>query len=67
MPEFCRIWILNFGLITKPLYHAMKGPEEILKWARNLEIVTCSFKTKRGSHNSLQSPPKRTRRNNPGK
>ena len=28
MAGWCRLWIPNFGLITKPLYTAIKGPFE---------------------------------------
>ncbi|KFQ67019.1 hypothetical protein N335_01516, partial [Phaethon lepturus] len=30
--RWCRLWIPNFGLIAKPLYAAIKGPEGILEW-----------------------------------
>ncbi|KAK4815709.1 hypothetical protein QYF61_006747 [Mycteria americana] len=32
MAGWCRLWIPNFGLIAKPLYAAVKGPEGVLKW-----------------------------------
>ncbi|KAK4810601.1 LOW QUALITY PROTEIN: hypothetical protein QYF61_007338, partial [Mycteria americana] len=32
MAGWCRLWILNFSLIAKPLYAAVRGPEEILEW-----------------------------------
>ncbi|KAK4810627.1 LOW QUALITY PROTEIN: hypothetical protein QYF61_007364 [Mycteria americana] len=32
MAGWCRLWIPNFSLIAKPLYAAVRGPEEILEW-----------------------------------
>ncbi|KAK4811089.1 hypothetical protein QYF61_016375 [Mycteria americana] len=32
MAGWCRLWIPNFGLIAKPLYAAVKGPEGVLEW-----------------------------------
>ncbi|KAK4810906.1 hypothetical protein QYF61_013314 [Mycteria americana] len=32
MARWCRLWIPNFGLIAKPLYAAVKGPEGVLEW-----------------------------------
>ena len=29
---WCCLWIPNFGLIAKPLYAAVKGPEGVLEW-----------------------------------
>lgn len=38
MAGFCRIWILIFGLIAKPLYGATKGPDsEPLDWNQGLQ------------------------------
>ena len=32
MAGWCQLWIPNFGLIAKPVYAAIKGPEEQLEW-----------------------------------
>lgn len=32
MAGWCRLWIVNFGLIAKPLYEAVNGEGEILIW-----------------------------------
>ena len=35
MASYCCIWIPNFGLIAKPLYAALKGPEySPLQWTK---------------------------------
>ena len=34
MAVFCWVWILNYGLIVKPLYEALKGHDfEPLTWS----------------------------------
>lgn len=38
MAGFCRIWIPNFGLIAKPLYEAIKGPDtEPIIWEKECD------------------------------
>jgi len=32
MARWCRLWIPNYGLMAKPLYAAIKGPENTLEW-----------------------------------
>ena len=35
MASYCHFWIPNFGLIAKPLYEALKGPEySPLEWVK---------------------------------
>ena len=46
MAGFCRIWILNYDLIAKPLYEALKGGErELLQWNRNHQLAFEILKT----------------------
>ena len=46
MAGFCRIWILNYDLIAKPLYEALKGGErELLQWNRNHQLASEILKT----------------------
>lgn len=37
MVGWCRLWILNFGLIARPLYEALKEPQ--LKWDQQRKEV----------------------------
>ena len=39
MAGLCRLWIPNFSLIAKPLYAAIKGPEEILECCKSFDTI----------------------------
>lgn len=40
MAGFCRVWIPTCGLLVKPLYEALKGPEDLtLEWTPDMEAV----------------------------
>ncbi|KAK4806843.1 hypothetical protein QYF61_012564 [Mycteria americana] len=45
MAGWCRLWIPNFSLIAKPLYAAIRGPEEILEWTPECEKSFDTIKT----------------------
>lgn len=40
MAGFCRVWIPTYGLLVKPLYEALKGPEDLtLEWTPDMEAA----------------------------
>ncbi|KAK4806267.1 hypothetical protein QYF61_013411 [Mycteria americana] len=45
MAGWCRLWIPNFSLIAKPLYAAIRRPEEILEWTPECQKSFDTIKT----------------------
>ncbi|KAK4806986.1 hypothetical protein QYF61_000315 [Mycteria americana] len=44
MAGWCHLWIINFGLIAKPLYEAVKGTGELLEWTPECQIAFFKLK-----------------------
>ncbi|KAK4810526.1 hypothetical protein QYF61_004489 [Mycteria americana] len=53
MAGWCRLWIPNFGLIAKPLYAAVKGPEGFLEWTPECRKNFDEIKRKRMEASAL--------------
>lgn len=48
MAGFCRVWIPTYGLLVKPLYEALKGPEDLtLEWTPDMEAAFKQIKKAR--------------------
>ena len=44
-PGFCRIWILGFAEVAKPLYEATSEPTESFMWTEKHQKVFGALKT----------------------
>ncbi|KAK4810676.1 hypothetical protein QYF61_007476 [Mycteria americana] len=58
--RWCHLWIPNFGLIAKPLYAAVKGPEGVLEWTPECRKNFDEIKRKRMEASALGLPKLRT-------
>lgn len=55
MAIFCHEWTPGFGLLARPLYDSIKGPdeEESLLWTKAQEMAFQTLKTKLSSTRAL--------------
>lgn len=55
MASFCHEWTPGFALLARPLYDAIKGPdeEESLLWTKAQEMAFQTLKTKLSSTRAL--------------